>query len=162
MAVLASCSVEEQESEKIMRKNRLSYVATPVVGKTVYLEDNYFVLSCVGNEYSFWMSRERPECTAINKIYDGELNLTIRSSDSQTVNIEAQRNRQNSNLVINDETYHCYYYSGKVYTKKGDEIQNWFGMVFMSRQVVTKPSELKPDQIDFVAHREQNLCGALH
>ena len=160
--MVQACHVEEQESEKIMRQNRESAIATPVLGKTLLLQDDAFVLSCMNNEYSFWMSNEDPSCTPINKVYNGELQLTIQSGDKTKINLRATHDRQNATLTIDGTLYHCYYYNGKVFTDKGEEVQNWLGLVLLSRQIASRPSEIEVDQVDFVGVRENNLCNVIH
>lgn len=151
-----SCGESEQKKEENLKAS----TKLTLFGKTLNVEDNLYELSC--NEFfiKFLYSRSNQACTAVTVTNDYSGNWTIKSSDD-TIDLSPTELTDTNQLVIGDETYFCYLYSGSLFKNNGEEVYFETGHLVLSKSSASKPSDLNVDDVDYIGGQSA-LCEALY
>ena len=156
ISMLIGCGTTEEEKEKNLEEStKLS-----LFGKTLNVEDKLYELSCNHFFINFLYSRSNPSCTAVTVTNNFSGDWTIKSSDG-SIDLAPTELSDTNQLVINDEKYFCYLYSGSLFKEDGEQVYFHTGHIVLSKSSASKPSDLNVDDVDYVGGQSA-LCETLY
>lgn len=152
-----SCGSADQDEQNVKDTTEVTYL-----GKKVRLKnDVIYGNNCTpGLTTAFVMTKSNGACNKIeiNSDYTKPITYTIKSSDA-VIDLKMIEN-DDGTAMIGDTKYFCLNFSGNAYTSKG-EIKTFGSHLVLSKSKVSKPSEIKTDDVDYVFPSDDDFCEAL-
>ncbi len=140
-------------------------VGLSIFGKSMFVTDELYSLSCNINYLDFLVRKENTTCKAITHKEDfsgGGSTWKIASPDG-AVAISAVNPTSSQKLKIDGTDYFCMLYSGSgsVFDSAGK--QQWSpSHLIISKSAATKPSDLKTDDVLLIATSSQDVCHGIY
>lgn len=143
-------------------------VKQTLFGKSVYLEDKLYTLSCNSMLMKFVADLAHPTCTPVTADWKinpsglGEATTyawTIVSPDS-SVNISGTQPGSAETLTIGGTSYYCYLFDGDGFDAKGEPVYSATHTV-LSKKAADRPSQIDPADVFVYMPFSADLCEAL-
>jgi hypothetical protein len=155
---------EKAEDQKKVDERLSGKFAFKLWGKTVYLDDKLYELSCNQFMIEFFATKAAPSCVGVvvatefmpSSGSEAAYNKWTIKSNNGAVNVEAKEDQEK--LTIGGVAYSCLQYSGEVYSSDPDKIFVWGTHTLIANSIATKPSEIKEDEVYALAPDDQGIC----
>jgi hypothetical protein len=162
-------SDDKKDSSDSANTDLSDKVKMQVFGKSIYLADDLYQLSCNHYYFNFTINDSNHDCKATSVAFgdtrdpktDQYLSTWEIKSPDNAVDIKGTVYDDVDQVHIGDKIYYCLLYAGAsgAWGQDGSEIYS-AGHLVLSEKAATKPSELEADKIIAVGIDDQDFCAA--